>query len=1231
MASTVALMAGMQSFDSSDADGPSRYEGVTHGGITFGSVAPSFHSEDYDEPPLIGSGAPAATAQPNDNHEVSPERHQDESSLMDEQEMRPDPVESERLASRKVKTTTKATATILSSHSGRSRPTSSTSRASTTAASSSRNPSASTVATTEPSPKHASRYVSTGALHALDDSRGEGNDESKVVGDRTALLNEMDLDDDSARWTGNKGKKAGKAKATSGGLGQNMTLREQEKVIDEFKKENFDLKLKIHFYEQRLERLAPEQIDQALRENVHLKVEFQTLRTELKRYKKLLIEGNRAIETLKIERDSATQSGSGASERERRLEKELARWKDASERERRNNELLEARLEKQTREMWDIRNRSADLGSEDARTEIGRLRNELDVEREAREEDLGEKDDLHYRIRELERQLDEMVEQNIRLRDEGREDPSSARGDDGSSVGRGGGRSQDLLQELATLRAESAAQRKMLAARADELTTLQDQLEDAKHDIHDLELELQQQERIRARSERSMSSADEGKTIEQLEQENDEHRDRAAGHALEVEQLQIELAQKELEIEALLEEHDNRSQDQDLQIKQIDEEWREAVDEAETRKIEALDMLEEREADVQDLSEKCKQLVQDIEELEVEREENAHERQALTSDLEKVSAGCRKAALAGQIRELEAELDEKDIKVEELTDALNTVERDAQEKQITHDQMIAAMQEQLATHRARVSELTIQHDSKDLENKVLREQSETLAAQLAALEAQLRAAKENIRKLEDEAVAIMRALRKEEEEHEADQKDSARRRRELEVAWQSRFDEQHRLHILIEEPTCLTLQELGQAHDDMQHYKTVLDAREVDIQKLQDALNGLESSTRRLGESHVNDRFALDIECDRLKRDLARCEQELQLAKEDLEDRTASIRAKDMTLATLQSENKDLTKDLAEQRQARLALTDKHDAAAKTLRDTQLELSAARDRLRVIEEQLSTDHRQLSRTENQYRDQLTERNTLLLTVHQYMDKIVGGSQRKSGQSELKPFTNFVIFHDSLISRLKSVNQLQVSFDRRTREIETKFSDQFAALKRQHDSRLKQLDRFEAAIKTATETQRQWRHRVHTKQAEVDAARTEVQNLQTQLSALRSSASSSPSSPAMSNELSTLTRRATTAERRLAATQTQLRNAEDKLGDAREKVAVAEGKWEARLREMEARLRAAEEKVKRERQGAKERVAELTRTIQELQTQVARAGQRAQLLDGVLDETEKNKRRVAAEL
>lgn len=145
-----------------------------------------------------------------------------------------------------------------------------------------------------------------------------------------------------------------------------------------------------------------------------------------------------------------------------------------------------------------------------------------------------------------------------------------------------------------------------------------------------------------------------------------------------------------------------------------------------------------------------------------------------------------------------------------------------------------------------------------------------------------------------------------------------------------------------------------------------------------------------------------------------------------------------------------------------------HTFPSQSLRDTQVELSAARDRLRVVEDQLNTDHRALSRTENQYRDQLTERNTLLLTIYQYMDKMVASapvsrrcrcaarslscklilaslthSQRKPGHPEPKPFANFSVFHDSLISRLKGVNQIQLTFERRTKEIESNFGDQFA--------------------------------------------------------------------------------------------------------------------------------------------------------------------------------------------
>ncbi|KAH8919163.1 hypothetical protein BT69DRAFT_513390 [Atractiella rhizophila] len=93
-------------------------------------------------------------------------------------------------------------------------------------------------------------------------------------------------------------KSASKEKAGKGKGKHKMTLREQENVIDSVKKENFNLKLKIFFLEDRLAKLAPDQIDAALKENIELKIEFQAARTEMKKYKRLLLEAQGALETL---------------------------------------------------------------------------------------------------------------------------------------------------------------------------------------------------------------------------------------------------------------------------------------------------------------------------------------------------------------------------------------------------------------------------------------------------------------------------------------------------------------------------------------------------------------------------------------------------------------------------------------------------------------------------------------------------------------------------------------------------------------------------------------------------------------------------------------------------------------------------------------------------------------------------------------------------------------------
>jgi chromosome segregation ATPase len=80
------------------------------------------------------------------------------------------------------------------------------------------------------------------------------------------------------------------------------------------------------------------------------------------------------------------------------------------------------------------------------------------------------------------------------------------------------------------------------------------------------------------------------------------------------------------------------------------------------------------------------------------------------------------------------------------------------------------------------------------------------------------------------------------------------------------------------------------------------------------------------------------------------------------------------------------------------------------------------------------------------------------------------------------------------------------------------------------------------------------------------------------------------------EVRALSARATNAERRLINAQNQLVAAEEKMTAMNQKNASADSKWEARVKEYESRLKAAEERVKRERQGSKERVAELENNL-----------------------------------
>ncbi|KAJ5156035.1 hypothetical protein N7492_008838 [Penicillium capsulatum] len=80
------------------------------------------------------------------------------------------------------------------------------------------------------------------------------------------------------------------------GDGQNMTLKEQERIIDRLDKDNWNLKLKIHYLEEQIEKAGPEYNSEALKENTELKVLKLTLQRDIGRYRKSMLQAERDLE-----------------------------------------------------------------------------------------------------------------------------------------------------------------------------------------------------------------------------------------------------------------------------------------------------------------------------------------------------------------------------------------------------------------------------------------------------------------------------------------------------------------------------------------------------------------------------------------------------------------------------------------------------------------------------------------------------------------------------------------------------------------------------------------------------------------------------------------------------------------------------------------------------------------------------------------------------------------------
>ncbi|KAG6331744.1 hypothetical protein ID866_7347 [Astraeus odoratus] len=908
------------------------------------------------------------------------------------------------------------------------------------------------------------------------------------------------------------------------GKGVTLTLRDQEKHIDALKKENFNIKLRVHFLEERLAQLAPDQVDAALKQNVSLKVEVQQRGLELKKLKRLVLELERELERTQRERERVTSSARGG-ERERELE---------------------ARLAEREREIRELR-----------RGRVGAAGADADVLRQAemRNEELEEELD---NVRGL---LEENMEELERLRD-----LVEKRG--GEQSGSWSRRVSSLETENEQLHAKVEEQNDLLLQKEDEAQELADEAER-------LHLELQElQRRYEAESlERSSSRAqilEEREEREAVEEDLNAVRDRLAATMIELQQREDELEMKNKELEDLMADHDRI-------VAVVEDEWRGEVEEAKAQVEELRDALAERETE-------SKELRLNISELEANTNDLHAKFEATLQHLEK-EAEEREAELEAANREIE-KLGEQVYLLEVENDKIKEdYERQREDDVVERERLealAAALKDKVNTLKTQLQDLQDLYDQTCTDIHAHRSRQEELARHVEDLVTELKAERAERERAEQE-------LLKAEKDFDSELR---RERRTLESKEAA----------------------LRDALDNLAKTQTMLEQREEDLTAVQDALKTNEEASKRLGETHTTAKFSLQLEVDRLKRDIQTLEDGLARARQDIAEREGTMRERDTTIDKLHSEVRDLTTRLGNQSQARLHLSEKLDGAQASLKTAETELTTYRTRVNELEARLSKDQKQLLNAETQYRDQLTERNTLLLTIYQYMDKILGVDKtpKRGGQAETKPFTNFSVFHDNLITRLKALSQIQLDFDKRVKEAESRFAEKLTDMRKQLDTRWKQIDKFESSVKAYAEAKATWRRKYVTKEGELEALKATNNDLVQQLAASRRPAQGD------SQETRTLLSRAVNAEKRLNVVQNQLLQTEEKIVSMNQKTSTTDAKWEARVKEYEARLKAAEEKYKRERQGNKERVVELENQIKSLERQNELAQKRSNQLDSVAD-------------
>lgn len=529
---------------------------------------------------------------------------------------------------------------------------------------------------------------------------------------------------------------------------------------------------------------------------------------------------------------------------------------------------------------------------------------------------------------------------------------------------------------------------------------------------------------------------------EQLETKNGELRDQVSGLKLENQQLKSQVDEVFAELEAF-----------DGQYAADAEQFNEDMQQMQFERDAAIKEADDREAAFQDLKAEAQEEI-DIANAEVE--ERIDECQRQQSELRNQEENLK--ALQAEMRSASEGI----IRLEEDAQGNLQKYKAVQRELGDANRELEAMEKNLREANAKNQRLNVQQESSHNEIAFLREEQESGSIKVGDLESALKHTQMSLQVEKDRSRDLDGRLAEE------------RHQREV-VGGKEKQEVQRLMNNLNREATA--------AKDEIRKLKKSLSSREIEVGQVKENLTLLENTLREtLGDS-TGTRTSFVTAITNLQKRLDMTVQELENTRRTLDEKDTLLKNRDGLLESHGLESRRLSELLERERQARRA--DKHsfEQSLKSQHQASRTITQSNSRITELESARQADRKRVTALEQQYKDQLSERNSVLLTIWKRLSAMCGPDWAHSNslingnlpsQEVIGNMLFWPGFSRNLLLAAKQVEGVIGGFKARVKNVERDLWKEYQNIEHTFELRVKKLERLEEAVqnlKTAQQLQR----------------------------------------------------------------------------------------------------------------------------------------------------------------